>query len=174
LLVADNTRDILSLKLQNKRPIHFIFTLSSLLSSLFSHNTTNVLPFQIFKMQTTAFTLSPSLPLRHNNRFNRSLNLRLFAKSNDAVNPNGASSSSFTRQSWSLSPSSSFKFRPQPLLSSDSFDLSPPKATAENAGESAADSSSLLKTLQLGSLFGLWYLFNIYFNIYNKQVLVHS
>jgi hypothetical protein len=23
-------------------------------------------------------------------------------------------------------------------------------------------------------LFGLWYLFNIYFNIYNKQVLVHS
>jgi solute carrier family 35 protein E1 len=126
-------------------------------------------------MQTTAFTLSPSLPLRHNNnlnRFNRSLNLRLSAKSNDAVNPNGASSSSFTRQSWSLSPSSSFKFRPQPLLSSDSFDLSPPKATAENAGESAADSTSLLKTLQLGSLFGLWYLFNIYFNIYNKQVLV--
>jgi solute carrier family 35 protein E1 len=125
-------------------------------------------------MQTTAFTLSPSLPLRHNNlnRFNRSLNLRLSAKSNDAVNPNGASSSSFTRQSWSLSPSSSFKFRPQPLLSSS--DLSPPKATSESAGESAADSSSLLKTLQLGSLFGLWYLFNIYFNIYNKQVLVHS
>ncbi|XP_057853395.2 phosphoenolpyruvate/phosphate translocator 1, chloroplastic isoform X1 [Cryptomeria japonica] len=29
----------------------------------------------------------------------------------------------------------------------------------------------LMKTLQLGSLFGLWYLFNIYFNIYNKQVL---
>ncbi|KAK2442896.1 hypothetical protein P8452_21311 [Trifolium repens] len=125
-------------------------------------------------MQTTAFTLSPSPPLRHNNnlnRFNRSLNLRLSAKSNDAVNPNASSSSSFTRQSWSLSPSSSFKFRPQPLLSSDSFDLSPPKATSESAGESAADSSSLLKTLQLGSLFGLWYLFNIYFNIYNKQVL---
>eukprot|EP00252_Welwitschia_mirabilis_P017922 TRINITY_DN3998_c0_g1_i1.p1 TRINITY_DN3998_c0_g1~~TRINITY_DN3998_c0_g1_i1.p1 ORF type:complete len:418 (-),score=56.41 TRINITY_DN3998_c0_g1_i1:475-1728(-) len=32
-------------------------------------------------------------------------------------------------------------------------------------------SSKLIKTLQLGSLFGLWYLFNIYFNIYNKQVL---
>ncbi|GAB2221207.1 hypothetical protein Droror1_Dr00012378 [Drosera rotundifolia] len=26
------------------------------------------------------------------------------------------------------------------------------------------------ETLQLGLLFGLWYLFNIYFNIYNKQV----
>lgn len=28
-----------------------------------------------------------------------------------------------------------------------------------------------MDTLVLGSLFGLWYLFNIYFNIYNKQVL---
>ncbi|XP_004501921.1 triose phosphate/phosphate translocator, non-green plastid, chloroplastic [Cicer arietinum] len=123
-------------------------------------------------MQTAAFTLSPSLPLRNiNNRFTRSLNLRLSAKSNDAVNPNAASSSSsFTRQSWSISPSSSFKFRPLPLLSTS--DPSPPRATSvpESAGESA-DSSSLIKTLQLGSLFGLWYLFNIYFNIYNKQVL---
>lgn len=31
--------------------------------------------------------------------------------------------------------------------------------------------SKFKKTLLLGSLFGLWYLFNIYFNIYNKQVL---
>nr|XP_043606828.1 phosphoenolpyruvate/phosphate translocator 1, chloroplastic-like [Erigeron canadensis] len=31
--------------------------------------------------------------------------------------------------------------------------------------------SKLAETLVLGSLFGLWYLFNIYFNIYNKQVL---
>lgn len=30
--------------------------------------------------------------------------------------------------------------------------------------------SELTKTLQLGALFGGWYLFNIYFNIYNKQV----
>ncbi|CAI9787307.1 unnamed protein product [Fraxinus pennsylvanica] len=28
-----------------------------------------------------------------------------------------------------------------------------------------------MDTLVLGTLFGLWYLFNIYFNIYNKQVL---
>ncbi|CAM6085325.1 unnamed protein product [Calypogeia fissa] len=34
-----------------------------------------------------------------------------------------------------------------------------------------ASTSQLTKTLQLGSLFGLWYLFNIYFNLYNKQVL---
>lgn len=35
----------------------------------------------------------------------------------------------------------------------------------------AAGKSALPQTLALGSLFGLWYLFNIYFNIYNKQVL---
>lgn len=71
-----------------------------------------------------------------------------------------------------MSPSSSsFKFRPLPLVPTS--DLSPPQATSvpESAGDSSAESSSLLKTLQLGSLFGLWYLFNIYFNIYNKQVL---
>ncbi|GJP31689.1 hypothetical protein CLOM_g14743, partial [Closterium sp. NIES-68] len=44
----------------------------------------------------------------------------------------------------------------------------------EGAAEAAAAGdakSELTKTIQLGSLFGLWYLFNIYFNIYNKQVL---
>lgn len=42
----------------------------------------------------------------------------------------------------------------------------------ESADESAAKSKALKDTLVLGSLFGLWYLFNIYFNIYNKQVRV--
>ena len=41
-------------------------------------------------------------------------------------------------------------------------------AAAQGAGEEAG--GGLMKTLQLGALFGLWYLFNIYFNIYNKQV----
>ncbi|CAD6248896.1 unnamed protein product [Miscanthus lutarioriparius] len=39
------------------------------------------------------------------------------------------------------------------------------------AAPSAEEGGGLMKTLWLGSLFGLWYLFNIYFNIYNKQVL---
>uniref|UniRef100_A0A0E0AUC0 Sugar phosphate transporter domain-containing protein n=1 Tax=Oryza glumipatula TaxID=40148 RepID=A0A0E0AUC0_9ORYZ len=41
------------------------------------------------------------------------------------------------------------------------------------AGDAKAEEEEggLAKTLQLGALFGLWYLFNIYFNIYNKQVL---
>nr|DAD25711.1 TPA_asm: hypothetical protein HUJ06_027178 [Nelumbo nucifera] len=34
----------------------------------------------------------------------------------------------------------------------------------------SAKSNSMIQTLLLGTLFGLWYLFNIYFNIYNKQV----
>ncbi|KAK9276154.1 hypothetical protein L1049_005685 [Liquidambar formosana] len=38
------------------------------------------------------------------------------------------------------------------------------------AGEDE-ESNSLWKTLELGFLFGLWFIFNIYFNIYNKQVL---
>uniref|UniRef100_A0A7N0U1J0 Sugar phosphate transporter domain-containing protein n=1 Tax=Kalanchoe fedtschenkoi TaxID=63787 RepID=A0A7N0U1J0_KALFE len=42
---------------------------------------------------------------------------------------------------------------------------------AESEGEATPSSGSLMQTLTLGSLFGLWYLFNIYFNIYNKQVL---
>lgn len=39
------------------------------------------------------------------------------------------------------------------------------------AGKAEEESGGLMKTLQLGLFFGLWYLFNIYFNIYNKQVL---
>jgi len=39
------------------------------------------------------------------------------------------------------------------------------------AGKAEEEGGGFLKTLQLGAFFGLWYLFNIYFNIYNKQVL---
>ncbi|WVZ93753.1 hypothetical protein U9M48_039710 [Paspalum notatum var. saurae] len=42
-------------------------------------------------------------------------------------------------------------------------------ATGDAAAEEE-EGGGLVKTLQLGALFGLWYLFNIYFNIYNKQV----
>jgi solute carrier family 35 protein E1 len=45
-------------------------------------------------------------------------------------------------------------------------------AASGKAEEPAAEEggTALAKTLQLGVFFGLWYLFNIYFNIYNKQV----
>ncbi|KAL0356103.1 UNVERIFIED_CONTAM: Phosphoenolpyruvate/phosphate translocator 1, chloroplastic [Sesamum radiatum] len=46
------------------------------------------------------------------------------------------------------------------------------RATAESAeAPESPKSKSFADTLVLGTLFGFWYLFNIYFNIYNKQVL---
>ncbi|RDX76128.1 Phosphoenolpyruvate/phosphate translocator 1, chloroplastic, partial [Mucuna pruriens] len=120
-------------------------------------------------MQSAAFTFSPTLPIRTPslNPGRPSLALRLSAKhtNTEGVNSNGVSSSSFSRRSWTLSPSSSFKFRPLPPSPS------PPRAAENAVPESAPAQSSLFKTLELGALFGLWYLFNIYFNIYNKQVL---
>lgn len=59
------------------------------------------------------------------------------------------------------------------------------KVQATSIPESAGESSlvpvdavsargNLMKTLYVGVLVALWYLFNIYFNIYNKQVLIFS
>ena len=41
----------------------------------------------------------------------------------------------------------------------------------EAKGDEPIKPAGLLQTLQLGAMFGTWYLLNIYFNIYNKQVL---
>ncbi|XP_042463825.1 phosphoenolpyruvate/phosphate translocator 2, chloroplastic-like [Zingiber officinale] len=46
-----------------------------------------------------------------------------------------------------------------------------PESASPGDGDASSKSGGILQTLQLGALFGLWYLFNIYFNIYNKQVL---
>ncbi|XP_010923226.1 phosphoenolpyruvate/phosphate translocator 1, chloroplastic [Elaeis guineensis] len=46
-----------------------------------------------------------------------------------------------------------------------------PESAGEGSAAAKPSSGGLVGTLQLGALFGLWYLFNIYFNIYNKQVL---
>lgn len=45
-------------------------------------------------------------------------------------------------------------------------------AASEEVGEVEIDTTAngVIKMLELGALFGLWILFNIYFNIYNKQV----
>lgn len=50
------------------------------------------------------------------------------------------------------------------------YDLVSVRATSDSA--EVPRSKSILDTLVLGTLFGLWYLFNIYFNIYNKQVAI--
>jgi solute carrier family 35 protein E1 len=47
------------------------------------------------------------------------------------------------------------------------------KVRATSAPENADNTvkpSGVIKTLQLGPMFGIWYILNIYFNIYNKQV----
>ncbi|KAL0421787.1 UNVERIFIED_CONTAM: Triose phosphate/phosphate translocator, non-green plastid, chloroplastic [Sesamum latifolium] len=61
---------------------------------------------------------------------------------------------------------------PNPAVPEPESDGLVVRATAESAGAAETPGSkSFADTLVLGSLFGLWYLFNIYFNIYNKQVL---
>jgi len=44
-------------------------------------------------------------------------------------------------------------------------------ATKAAAGAAGGEGGGIGQTLLLGGFFGLWYLFNIFFNIYNKQVL---
>lgn len=46
-----------------------------------------------------------------------------------------------------------------------------PGSTSEDG---SAKSGRTVGTLQLGVMFGVWYLLNIYFNIYNKQVTFES
>uniref|UniRef100_A0A2P2MAC4 Sugar phosphate transporter domain-containing protein n=2 Tax=Rhizophora mucronata TaxID=61149 RepID=A0A2P2MAC4_RHIMU len=131
-------------------------------------------------MQSSAFTISPSLP---DLRPRRSLaTLPRVGFRFDPIRASerpvsrdldGPANVVLTRRSWSFSLSSS-RLRPwnplPPLLSErKNFEI---RATAvpESANE-GEKSGGLGRTLVLGSLFGLWYLFNIYFNIYNKQVL---
>lgn len=133
------------------------------------------------KMQSAAFALSPSAPL-----------LKLRAPSRSFQNP---SSNPILRPIAAISSSSlSSSFKPKPISIHGAFSplaahspilasRLPPPADREVVARSAAEGSSgeiageksagsgLVQTLQLGALFGLWYLFNIYFNIYNKQVI---
>lgn len=133
-------------------------------------------------MQSAAFTLSssPSLPLlkppSQRSLVNTSFTARFdpILASSRRQDLETSSNIVFPRRSWSLalSPSQLRPWNPlPPLVSETKTDLFQVKATAvpESAGD-GEKSSSLVKTLELGLLFGLWYLFNIYFNIYNKQV----
>ncbi|KAM7273722.1 hypothetical protein ACFE04_028386 [Oxalis oulophora] len=125
-------------------------------------------------MQSTAFSLSPTFPslIKSKRPSPNPINSLRFNPVVRAASINNAdSSSSLPRRSWSLSLSES-KLRPWTSLpslvdKSERFEL---KATAVPESDDKS-SSSFKETLVLGLLFGLWYLFNIYFNIYNKQVL---
>ncbi|KFK24184.1 hypothetical protein AALP_AAs68745U000400 [Arabis alpina] len=130
-------------------------------------------------MQSSAvFSLSPSLPLLKPRRLSLRRSVTTSSSSNlhDLnISPNVVSIPSLSRRSWCLSSSDS-PLRPWSGLPS----LSPApdtnrfKTAATAVPESAEEgdkSGKLTKMLELGLLFAFWYLFNIYFNIYNKQVL---
>eukprot|EP00262_Sarcandra_glabra_P013189 TRINITY_DN3603_c0_g3_i1.p1 TRINITY_DN3603_c0_g3~~TRINITY_DN3603_c0_g3_i1.p1 ORF type:complete len:396 (-),score=38.62 TRINITY_DN3603_c0_g3_i1:247-1434(-) len=119
-------------------------------------------------MQSTGLALSLSKPLlKAQNPINRNPNARFSQitlnsspKSLNLTYPHGSSGFSCTRLS--------------PWTSSSASSSSPFIVKAQSISESAGAgerSSGLTQTLELGAMFGTWYLFNIYFNIYNKQVL---
>ncbi|XP_004508872.1 triose phosphate/phosphate translocator, non-green plastid, chloroplastic-like [Cicer arietinum] len=106
-------------------------------------------------MQATLLPLSPSLSLYKS----RTSHLSIFKSNNTFL-------SSFK----SCTPLTSSKFISLTPLHHSSHRLHT-KATTTAAADDSSDSTSLIKTLELGALFCLWFSFNIYFNIYNKQVL---
>ncbi|GAB4845708.1 Palmitoyl-protein thioesterase 1 [Ancistrocladus abbreviatus] len=135
-------------------------------------------------MQSSAFSPSPSIPLlkphRNPNRLPRIAFHGITLSSSSSSKPFNLTSSHGSSKPLPLRSSSlcsspgfnSFVPKDLSLVTREKSDVFRVRATSvhESAGE-APKSSSLVQTLLLGSLFGLWYLFNIYFNIYNKQVL---
>ncbi|WJX88676.1 hypothetical protein P8452_70738 [Trifolium repens] len=114
-------------------------------------------------MQATLLPLTPSL----------SLYKSLSSSPSSTFNPSFSSSSSFP-SSWKLPPVSSYSSKLislTPLHSSNHLQTKATTTAAADSSSSSSDSSSLFKALELGILFCLWFTFNIYFNIYNKQVL---
>lgn len=58
-----------------------------------------------------------------------------------------------------------------PLKSSTALALSAVGGAKKEEPKKSSSKSAVLETLQVGSYFALWYLFNIAYNIYNKQAL---
>ncbi|KAK4479344.1 hypothetical protein RD792_014856 [Penstemon davidsonii] len=129
-------------------------------------------------MQSTAIAFSPSLSLSTSSRKLpvQRFNPLSFSASERRRFGNGSAlftstqkfnpiSCSLKQNGWISAPNPG---NPEP--ENDSVVV---RATSESASEEeSAKSKDFSKTLLLGMLFGLWYLFNIYFNIYNKQVVI--
>lgn len=128
-------------------------------------------------MQSTAITLSPSAPLSFK-PLNKNPNPRCRYNPVSSLKPLDLSSIhhglSCQKSSYLSSCSGGFNARISDsfLVSNGKYDSFKVKATSvpENIGETKG-SSALATTLQLGAMFAIWYLLNIYFNIFNKQVL---
>ncbi|KAK9684749.1 hypothetical protein RND81_10G229100 [Saponaria officinalis] len=140
-------------------------------------------------MQSTAISISSSSPFLkpRNPNPNPNSSLRLLSSVN--FSPISSSSRRFSAvrcsadfSGFNLSRRSGSKF--DGLISLPSLKNSPengdvavvraaavPESGGAGAGDEVPKTAVIGKTLELGLLFGAWYLFNIYFNIYNKQVL---
>ncbi|XP_073039815.1 phosphoenolpyruvate/phosphate translocator 1, chloroplastic-like [Primulina eburnea] len=122
-------------------------------------------------MQSAAISFSPASSLSNdprNNGFNP-MHLALYSKrrrltsvsaSMFSSGPSAHISCSLSRSGWVPSQN--------PVTRSD---VVPVRATVESGEAAESPKSKSADILVLGILFGFWYLFNIYFNIYNKQVL---
>ncbi|PON84221.1 Sugar phosphate transporter domain containing protein [Trema orientale] len=135
-------------------------------------------------MQNTVLSLSPSsasLPKPPSRNPNPNPKFALLSHSSSSVQ---LDRHSLRRISWkrsldtfSSSSSSSLRFKVQisasfliPSRKNDNL-IVRAASVPESAEDGGATQSELTRTLQLGSMFGIWYLLNIYFNIFNKQVL---
>lgn len=125
---------------------------------------------------TSSFSLHGDRPKLARNGFNPlslspAEHIRVVESSSLSLTPNSSARRRFSpigcslkRIGW-ISDSS-----PESLEASE--DSVVVRATAEGMGEvESVESKKFADTLVLGALFAFWYLFNIYFNIYNKQVL---
>ncbi|KNA25751.1 hypothetical protein SOVF_004130 [Spinacia oleracea] len=140
-------------------------------------------------MQSSAISISPSLPHLKPVQNPCFQHRRLLPLNSLSIRPSISSATTAARRLTVVSSSSedsSFNLsrkssRFDGLVSLPSLKFSGKRSLkddvvvkATSVPESAdADEGpkAMSKTLELGILFGMWYLFNIYFNIYNKQVL---
>ncbi|PON52485.1 Triose phosphate/phosphoenolpyruvate translocator [Parasponia andersonii] len=132
-------------------------------------------------MQNTLLSLSPfsaSFPKPPSRNPNPNPKFSLLSHSSSSVQ---LDRNSLRRISWKRAldtfSSSSLRFKVQisasfliPSRKNDNL-IVRAASVPESAEDGGATQSELTRTLQLGSMFGIWYLLNIFFNIFNKQVL---
>ncbi|KAI3888684.1 hypothetical protein MKX03_012873 [Papaver bracteatum] len=131
-------------------------------------------------MQSNAFLLSPphcssssTWYLRHTDFIYRYPNFRLNSYLPNRISIHGVSAPTTSLTYTSLSTySNSCKWNSNTSKSGRHFRRNEAiKSVHETSSSSSSSSNSLSQRLELGVLFCLWYVSNIYFNIFNKQVL---
>ncbi|KAB2610221.1 phosphoenolpyruvate/phosphate translocator 2 [Pyrus ussuriensis x Pyrus communis] len=110
-------------------------------------------------MQSTALAVSPSTSFLKPPCRNSFLNASQLSPSTSFIQVDTNSSLHFSYSNASF------------IFSNRRYDnLKVRAASVPESADEASKQRGLVKTLQLGSMFGVWYLLNIYFYIYSKQV----